>query len=79
MLLGAIVAGQYTPEAAQALSDIEVPSFVAVIGKPSSFKRQDGTISVTVRLASASPSPWAIIMRTSFCRPAPYPFASVTA
>jgi RPA family protein len=44
-----IYAGQYTPEAAQALSDIEVPSFVAVIGKPSSYKRQDGTIAVTVR------------------------------
>ena len=44
-----IYAGQYTPEAAQALSDIEVPSFVAVIGKPSSYKRQDGTISVTIR------------------------------
>jgi hypothetical protein len=44
-----IYAGQYTPEAAQALADIEVPSFVSVIGKPSSFKSQDGSILVNVR------------------------------
>jgi uncharacterized protein len=44
-----IYAGQYTPEAAQALSDIEVPSFVAVIGKPSSYKGQDGNPVITVR------------------------------
>jgi hypothetical protein len=44
-----VYAGQYTPEAAQALADIEVPSFVSVIGKPSSFKSQDGSILVNVR------------------------------
>jgi len=44
-----IYAGQYTPEAAQALSDIEVPSFVAVIGKPSSYKGQDGNPVITIR------------------------------
>lgn len=44
-----IYAGQYQPEAAQALSDIEVPSFVAVVGKPSSYKTQDGTVVITIR------------------------------
>ncbi len=44
-----IYASQYQPEAAQALADIEVPSFVAVIGKPNSFKGQDGTLIFSVR------------------------------
>ncbi|WP_424357906.1 RPA family protein [Methanocella sp. MCL-LM] len=44
-----IYASQYQPEAAQALSEIEVPSFVAVIGKPNSFKGQDGTLIFSVR------------------------------
>ncbi|HMK46700.1 MAG TPA: DNA-binding protein [Methanocella sp.] len=44
-----IYASQYQPEAAQSLSDIEVPSFVAVIGKPNSFKGQDGTMIFSIR------------------------------
>jgi RPA family protein len=44
-----IYAGQYQPEAAQSLADIEVPSFVAVIGKPSSYKGHDGNPVITVR------------------------------
>jgi len=44
-----IYASQYQPEAAQSLSDIEVPSFVAVIGKPNSFKGQDGTQIFSIR------------------------------
>ncbi|HMK46593.1 MAG TPA: DNA-binding protein [Methanocella sp.] len=44
-----IYASQYQPEAAQSLADIEVPSFVAVIGKPNSFKGQDGTMIFSIR------------------------------
>jgi hypothetical protein len=48
---GAVIvyAGQYQPEAAQALSDIEVPSFVAVIGKPHTYKNQEGDVLVSIR------------------------------
>ena len=44
-----IYASQYQPEALQAMSDLEVPSFVAVIGKPNSFKAQDGTVIFSIR------------------------------
>ena len=44
-----LYAGQYNPEAAQALSDMDAPAFVAVIGKPRVFKTQEGEILVSVR------------------------------
>jgi uncharacterized protein len=44
-----VYAGEYSPEAAQALSDIEVPSFVAVIGKARLFKSQDGSVNCSIR------------------------------
>ncbi len=44
-----LYASQYSPEAAQSLSDLEAPSFVAVIGKPRVFKTQEGETLVSVR------------------------------
>ncbi|RQD89916.1 DNA-binding protein, partial [Methanosalsum natronophilum] len=39
-----VYAGQYQPEAAQMLSECETPSFVAVVGKPTTFTTQEGDI-----------------------------------
>lgn len=44
-----IYAGQYQPEASQAMADIDVPSFVAVIGKPSTFKTPEGEVLTSIR------------------------------
>jgi RPA family protein len=44
-----VYTSQYQPEAAQALSDIEAPSFVAVIGKPNLYKPQDGESIISIR------------------------------
>jgi uncharacterized protein len=44
-----LYAGQYSPEAAQSLSDMEAPAFVAVIGKPRVYKTQEGEVLVSVR------------------------------
>ncbi|MDD4898180.1 MAG: DNA-binding protein [Methanocellales archaeon] len=43
-----IYAGQYQPEAAQALSSIEPPQFVAVVGKPNTYEIS-GEIITSVR------------------------------
>ena len=42
-------AGQYQPEAASKLRDLEAPSYVAVVGKPRTYEADDGTIRVSVR------------------------------
>ncbi|MDZ7746690.1 MAG: RPA family protein [Halobacteriales archaeon] len=42
-------AGQYQPEAANALRDIEPPAYVAVVGKPRTFETDDGDVNVSVR------------------------------
>lgn len=44
-----ISAGQYQPEAAQALSKIKPPKFVAVIGKSRTYSPEDGVIYVSIR------------------------------
>ncbi len=44
-----VYAGQYQPEAAQALSDLEVPSFVAVTGKARTFEPEDGKLFCSIR------------------------------
>jgi RPA family protein len=50
-----LYASQYSPEAAQALSDLEAPEFVAVIGKPRVFKTQEGEVLVSVRPEAVLP------------------------
>jgi RPA family protein len=44
-----VYAGQYQPEAAQALANIEPPAFVAVVGKPSLYQTEDGNIIISIR------------------------------
>lgn len=47
-----VYAGQYQPDAAQALSATEPPAFVAVVGKPSVYETEDGTRLISVRAES---------------------------
>ena len=47
-----VYAGQYQPEAAQVLSSIEPPAFVAVVGKPSLYETEDGNILLSIRAES---------------------------
>jgi RPA family protein len=42
-------AGQYQPEAAEAIRHIDAPSFVAVVGKPDTFETDDGDVISTLR------------------------------
>lgn len=44
-----VYAGQYQPEAASTLRDLEAPAYVAVAGKPRTYETDDGTVNVSVR------------------------------
>lgn len=44
-----IYAGQYQPEAAIFLSELQVPAYVAVVGKARKFEPEDGSVYVSVR------------------------------
>ncbi len=44
-----VYAGQYQPEAAQVLANIEPPAFVAVVGKPNLYQTDDGNIIISLR------------------------------
>ncbi|KYK26516.1 hypothetical protein AYK20_03700 [Thermoplasmatales archaeon SG8-52-1] len=44
-----LYSGQYQQEATNALSNIEVPAFVAVIGKAKTYKPEEGTFYVSIR------------------------------
>ncbi|MFB6163203.1 MAG: RPA family protein [Halococcoides sp.] len=44
-----VYAGQYQPDAASVLRDLEPPAYVAVVGKPRTFETDDGTVNVSVR------------------------------
>jgi RPA family protein len=44
-----VYAGQYQPEAAQFLADCELPAFVAVIGKTSTYTTDDGNVLTSIR------------------------------
>ena len=44
-----IYAGQYQPEAAQFLSGCELPAFVAVVGKTSTYTTDDGNVLTSIR------------------------------
>lgn len=48
-------AGQYQPDAASMLRDLEPPEYVAVVGKPRTYETDDGTINVSVRPESITP------------------------
>lgn len=42
-------AGQYQPDAAAFLRDIEPPAFVAIVGKPRSYETDEGMVNVSLR------------------------------
>jgi RPA family protein len=44
-----VYAGQYQPDAASMLRDLEPPAYVAVVGKPRTYETDDGTTNVSVR------------------------------
>ena len=44
-----VYAGQYQPEAAMFISGLEIPSFVAVVGKARTYEPEEGTIYTSVR------------------------------
>ncbi|MCK4937973.1 MAG: DNA-binding protein [Methanosarcinales archaeon] len=44
-----IYAGQYQPEAARTIAEMEAPAYIAIVGKPSTFQTEDGTILTSVR------------------------------
>lgn len=44
-----IYAGQYQPEAAQILANMEAPAYVAVVGKPNLYQTEDGNIIISLR------------------------------
>lgn len=44
-----VYAGQYQPEAASMLREIETPAFVAIVGKPRTFETDDGDTNVSLR------------------------------
>ena len=42
-------AGQYQPDAASALRELDPPEYVAVVGKPDTFETDDGSVNVSMR------------------------------
>lgn len=44
-----VYAGQYQPEAAIFLSELEVPSFVALVGKARKYEPEDGNVYLSIR------------------------------
>lgn len=44
-----VYAGQYQPEAAQFLSGCELPAFVAIVGKTSTYTTDDGNVLTSIR------------------------------
>jgi len=49
-----VYAGQYQPDAASMLRDLEPPAYVSVVGKPRTYETDDGTVNVSVRPESIS-------------------------
>jgi RPA family protein len=47
-------AGQYQPDAASMLRELEPPEYVAVVGKPRTYETDEGDVNVSVRPESIS-------------------------
>jgi RPA family protein len=47
-------AGQYQPDAAAMLRELESPAYVAVVGKPRTYETDEGEVNVSVRPESIS-------------------------
>ncbi len=50
-----VYAGQYQPEAASALRDLDPPVYVAIAGKPRTYETDDGSVNVSIRPESITP------------------------
>ncbi|MFC7167339.1 RPA family protein [Halospeciosus flavus] len=44
-----VYAGQYQPDAAAALRELDTPSYVAIVGKPRTYETEEGDVNVSVR------------------------------
>ncbi|MGM0604192.1 MAG: RPA family protein [Halobacteriota archaeon] len=44
-----VYAGQYQPEAASTLRELQAPAYVAIVGKPRTYETDDGTVNVALR------------------------------
>jgi len=44
-----VYAGQYQPDAAAMLRELEAPAYVAIVGKPRTYETDDGDVNVSVR------------------------------
>ena len=44
-----IYAGQYQPEAARIIAEIDPPEYIAIVGKTRTFQTEDGTVLTSVR------------------------------
>ncbi|MEM4780665.1 MAG: DNA-binding protein [Halalkalicoccus sp.] len=44
-----VYAGQYQPEAANFLREVEPPAYVAIVGKPRTYETDEGDVNVSVR------------------------------
>jgi RPA family protein len=47
-------AGQYQPDAASMLRELEPPAYVAVVGKPRTYETEEGDVNVSIRPESIS-------------------------
>ncbi|MFB6299122.1 MAG: RPA family protein [Halobacteriales archaeon] len=50
-----VYAGQYQPEAAGILRELDPPAYVAVVGKPRTYETDDGAVNVSIRPESITP------------------------
>jgi RPA family protein len=48
-------AGQYQPDAASMLRELETPAYVSVVGKPRTYETDDGEVNVSIRPESITP------------------------
>lgn len=49
-----VYAGQYQPQPASALRELDTPAYVAVVGKPRTYETETGDVNVSVRPESIS-------------------------
>jgi len=48
-------AGQYQPDAASMLRELEPPAYVSIVGKPRTYETDDGDVNVSIRPESITP------------------------
>lgn len=50
-----VYAGQYQPQPASLLRDLDTPAYVAVVGKPRTYETDEGSVNVSVRPEAITP------------------------